>query len=79
MNAHYKFKAGDRVVRLRNVYDENSELMHGTVLCRYALLADTGILNLGDYHELYCVRWDDEKVDNGYLPHGLDWENSVSS
>ena len=65
-----KFVVGDRVTRPYNVYDEESRLMHGTVVRVYSRND-----RFGRYPELYAVQWDEADVKEsgeGYLPHGLD-------
>lgn len=69
-----KFKLGDRVTRLTNVYDPKSKLMHGEIIEVYSDYKS----KFGPYPELYVVRWDDKTENRGYLPHGLDSELYVN-
>ena len=69
-----KFQIGDRVVRRKDVHDRTSELLHGTV--SKAIRNWKGIRGW-NYPEIYSVTWDDGKVENGFLPHGLDFERNI--
>lgn len=62
-----KFNVGDRVTRLKDVFDQKSELLFGTVTKRYEKDSQ-----FGHYNELYEVLWDNGERKQGYLPHGLD-------
>jgi hypothetical protein len=64
-----RFHAGDRVTRERDVYNQRSPLMHGTVTKVYAMRG-----HFGYYPEMYEVEWDHDGRRPGYLPHGLDPE-----
>lgn len=70
-----KFKVGDRVMRLSDVYDQKSPMMHGVV----TEVATNVRKQFGFYNELYSVKWDSGKTHYlAYLPHGLstdvDWK-----
>jgi hypothetical protein len=65
-----KFKTGDLVCRRRDVFDDHSPFMFGTVTEVYSDYDSP----YGPYPELYEVTWDGGKVVRSYLPHGL---NSV--
>ncbi len=63
-----KFHVGDRVERLEDVYDQTSLLLHGEVIEVYSYTSQ----RFGFYPEMYKVKWDNEKIEKGFLPHGLD-------
>jgi hypothetical protein len=72
------FEVGERVCREVDIYEENGPLKYGVVLERYNekektfyLPPDNEPFTLGPYPELYKVQWDDGKIENGFLPHGL--------
>lgn len=70
-----RFAKGSRVQRRKNVYDEKSEMLHGEIIRCYQKSAEINDIII-DYDELYEVEWDDGKTQKGFLPHGLDHEQS---
>ena len=64
---------GDRVQRPMDVY-KKSPIRHGEVVLRYSITDNRGLDYSQDYPELYAVRWDDGKVEKGFLRHGLMFE-----
>ena len=62
-----KFKIGDQVTRLSDVYDDKSKRMFGRITMIYQDYKS----QFGPYHELYVVLWSDGTESRGYLPHGL--------
>jgi len=62
-----KFKIGDRVTRLSDVFDDKSTRLFGRISEVYQRRTVFGF-----YPELYKVIWDDGKEQFGFLPHGLD-------
>lgn len=76
------FKVGDRVARPRDVFDPNSELMHGTIArIDYDVPPTSPLVTGGNYPELIAVEWDAPNDQGyrrgGYLPHGLDREEKA--
>jgi len=73
----YKFKIGDRVTRLKDIFDKNSPLLHGSVIKVYSM---TGLripsdgIDLGFYEQVFDVNWDSGGFGQGFLPHGLEPE-----
>lgn len=67
-----RFAVHDRVVRPKDVF-KASPLWRGEVKRRYSETTECGCY----YPELYSVEWDDApgKIQNGFLPHGLEPEN----
>ena len=59
----------DRVQRRSDVFDDSSPLKKGVIRRRYS-----NINVFGNYPELYEVLWDSGKIEEGFLPHGLDKE-----
>jgi hypothetical protein len=75
---YVRFLPGDRVTRLKDVFNSASPLLHGTVICVYGSrfrweMLDGELLDWV-YPEQYDVEWDNGKKEKGYLPHGLDLE-----
>ena len=70
----YKFKIGDRVIREIDIYNPDLGIKKGTVTNRYSkpLKRFPSGTVLGPYDELYEVHWDNGKLEEGFLPHGLD-------
>lgn len=83
-----RFPLGARVVRPRNVFKIMSSLMHGEVVAIYGedaawpwtdppgYVRENNRPGLWRYPELYDVQWDDGRIDHGFLPHGLDPEET---
>ena len=64
-----KFEIGDMIKRRSNVFDKNSPWMKGTVTKVYSYKSKIH----GYYPELYEVEWINmNKIEGGFLPHGLD-------
>ena len=67
-----KFQINERVIRLKDVYDQTSEVLHGKIVRVYG---EISLIRNDYYPELYDVQWDGEKrIDRAFLPHGLTWE-----
>lgn len=65
-----KFQINERVIRLKDVYNQRSEMQHGKIIGAYGCMSK----RLGYYTELYDVQWDSGKIQSAFLPHGLDKE-----
>lgn len=71
------WKVGDRVVRHKDVFDDSSPVMHGTV-SRVVVNIQPGQLGFKyAYPEIVWVRWDGGREEGGYLPHGLGKESLI--
>jgi hypothetical protein len=76
--AELAFLPGDRVKRRKNVFNDNSPMMHGTVDHVYGrrfhcTLHNGEVMDWVD-DELYAVLWDNGKLDKAFFAHGLDKE-----
>lgn len=65
-----KFQINERVIRLKDVYDQRSEMQHGKIIAVYGHMSK----RLGYYEELYDVQWNTGKIQSAFLSHGLDKE-----
>lgn len=69
-----EFEEGDRVTRPENIFDNKSQLRHGTVIKKYS--KNSGY-NGVQWHEpeVYDIHWDNGHTEKGYCGcHGLDKE-----
>lgn len=74
-----QWKVGDRVVRLDNIHDQKSRLMHGTVTKVEESVEPLHPVIGPPYEEIDTVQWDlpeDRRHGSSYLPHGLQREPS---
>lgn len=55
-------KLNSRVKRQINVFDKNSPYKYGWIIKAY---------DSPGYPNLFDVKWDDDSVEKGFLPHGL--------
>ncbi len=70
-----KFKVGDRVRRLRDVFQDNGDYLVGEVVEVYSGIASK-VLGGFKYDELYAVHWDgSDEIRYSYLPHGLEGQH----
>jgi len=67
-----RFQINERVQRLKDVFNQRSVMQHGKIQRVYSYTSKT--LAHGYYPEMYDVQWDSGKIENGFLPHGLDKE-----
>jgi hypothetical protein len=61
------WKLGDRIVRRKDVYKQESPLRHGAIIRCYRLDG----CQFGPYDEMYDVRFDDGEIECGFLGHGF--------
>ena len=71
-----RFEVGDRVQRRKDVFDNESPMLHGCVVKAYSRWGT----RFGDYPELFDVRWDGVKaVEHGFLPNGIVGRSKMSN
>ncbi len=72
------FKPGDRVSRNIDIYNPEKSDKHGVVTRKYNEPEKTvGEITLGPYPILYEVKWDNGRIERGFLPHGI-WPETNS-
>lgn len=65
-----RFQINERVQRLKDVYNQRSEMQHGKIHRVYSYTSE----RFGYYPEMYDVQWDAGKIEVRFLPHGLNKE-----
>ena len=60
-------KIGDKVIREIDIYKPQLGIKRGIVIDRYSKTYPSG----RHYPELYTVEWEDNKIESGFLAHGI--------